>query len=682
MALRAYFILAALVGSLLSVAFFRTSFVAHGAGQVSFTRAQADRGREVYARSCAACHGPLMTDGTATPVAGPQFQDKWSSAARSLDELFTLIRTTMPVGGGVGSLTTDEYLGVTAYILDRSGMSAGDRALTADPSVLMNARLAAVDATPGAATGWNIKSVVPDYQEGTRGRTPKAVGPTQAELLAAEGNRRDWLTHTHDFAGTRYSGLSQIAARNVSRLRVACSFQVGDSGGFQSGPVVYQGTMYFTAGWSTMAIDAATCRPKWRHDWPNALGGNPTHRGVAIKDGRVVRGTADGYLLALDATDGELLWSRKIADVNRGERITMPPLIYEDLIYIAPAMSENAIKGWVGAFRLDNGERVWRFNIVPEPGEPGFETWKQPKGFPVGGGGVWTPLSIDVQRGLLHVAATNPAPNFPAELRGGTNLYTNSVLALQLKTGKLVWYDQMVSEDDHDWDLTQVAPLYRATIDGQKRDLMATVGKDGILRVVDRETKKRLFETPVTTIENVDAPVTNTGTRTCPGVFGGVEWNGPAYHPGVGILVVPAVDWCYTFFTSDTIRFVPGVNFLGGTVKADPTSQGWVSAVDAATGKVRWRYRSTKPVVGAVTATAGGLIFAGELTGDLIALDAATGAVRFRHNTGGPVGGGIVSYEAGGTQYIAVASGHPSRFWVDRFPGAATITVFALDGGR
>ena len=675
---RAYSICAAL----LSVVILHPSLAAQGAGQVSFTRAQVEQGREVYARHCASCHGPQMTDGSAAPVAGPQFREKWSSASRSLDELFTLVRTTMPTAGGDRSLTTDEYLAVTAYILESNGMSAGDRALTADRSVLVNMRLAAVADTPSAATGWNIKSVVPDYQEGARGRIPKAVGPTQAELLAAEGNRRDWLTHTHDFAGTRYSGLTQIDAGNVSRLRVACSFQVGDLSGFQSGPVVYQGTMYFTAGWSTMAIDAATCRPKWRHDWPNALGGNPTHRGVAIKDGRVVRGTADGYLLALDAADGELLWSRKVADVNRGERITMPPLIYEDLIYIGPGVSENAIKGWVGAFRLDNGQRVWRFNIVPEPGEPGFETWKQPEGFPVGGGGVWTPLSIDAQRGLLHVAATNPVPDFPAALRGGTNLYTNSALALQLKSGKLIWYDQLVPEDDHDWDLTQVAPLYRATIDGQRRDVMATVGKDGILRIVDRETKKRLFETPVTTIENVDAPVTNTGTRACPGSLGGVQWNGPAYHPGEGILVVPAVDWCSTFFTSDTIRFVPGVNFHGGTVKRDATSQGWVTAVDASTGQVRWRHRSPKPVVGAVTATAGGLIITGELTGDLIVLDSATGAVRFRHNTGGPVGGGIVSYEAGGTQYIAVASGRPSRFWVDQFPGAATITVFALDGAR
>ena len=157
--------------------------------------------------------------------------------------------------------------------------------------------------------------------------------------------------------------------------------------------------------------------------------------------------------------------------------------------------------------------------------------------------------------------------------------------------------------------------------------------------------------------------------------FGGVQWNGPAYHPGPNVLVVPAVDWCFTFFLADTVKFVPFQNYLGGRVVADTLRQGWLTAVDASTGAVRWRYRSPRPMVAAVTATAGGLLFAGELTGDLIALDAATGEVRYRHFTGGQVGGGIVTYDVGGTQYVAVASGTTSGFWADRFPGSR-LTVF------
>lgn len=644
------------------------------ASELSFTQAQVAQGASVYSRSCASCHGGDLTSGAATPLAGPGFRERWFRPGKSLADLHSVVQTTMPKGAE-GSLTAGQYFAVTAYVLERNGVPARGRPLEGNWAALARVSLAGGVVSSASSGGWVVRPVVPDVQRGTRER-PLGRGPSQGDLHAVPD--QDWLTHTRDLAGTRYSPLAQITAANVDRLRVACVFQVGEPGGFQTGPVIHDGTMYITTAWVTIALDAATCRPKWRHDWPRSLDGNPGYRGVAIRDGYVVRGTWDGYLVALDAADGQLLWSRRIADASRGERITMPPIIHHGLIYVGPAVSENAIRGWVGAFRLEDGERVWRFNVVPEPGEPGAETWIQPKDFPVGGGGVWTPFSIDAQRGLLHVAATNPAPDFPADLRGGTNLYTNSALALDLATGRLRWYDQMVPEDDHDWDLTQVSPLYRAAIGGQMRDLMATAGKDGMLRVLDRETRKRVFEAPVTTIHNAEAPVTRAGTRACPGVLGGVEWNGPAFHPGANILAVPAVDWCSTFFLADTVRFTPGQNYLGGTVRMDSTARGWITAVDASTGAIRWRHESSRPVVAAVTATAGGLIFGGELTGDFIALDAHTGAVRFRHFTGGPVGGGIASYAVSGTQYVAVASGRPSGFWVDQFPGAATITVFAL----
>ena len=233
--------------------------------------------------------------------------------------------------------------------------------------------------------------------------------------------------------------------------------------------------------------------------------------------------------------------------------------------------------------------------------------------------------------------------------------------------------------DNHDWDLTHASPLYRATIGGKERNLIGTVGKDGILRVLDRDSHTRLFETPVTTIANTTAPVTPAGTRACPGLVGGVEWNGPTYHPGLNLLVVPAVDWCSTFYVDPDIRFVPGQIFLGGRNVSDKESQGWITVVDAATGSVRWKYRSPRPVVGAVTATAGGLILAGELTGDFMAFDARSGDVGYRFNTGGPIGAGIVTYEVSGRQYIAVASGRPSRFWMQEHTGNPTIMVFALD---
>ncbi|MDP1858594.1 MAG: PQQ-binding-like beta-propeller repeat protein [Gemmatimonadaceae bacterium] len=645
----------------------------------SFLAAQSEHGRALYAQHCASCHGAQLTGGSASPLAGQSFQSRWAQPSRSLDDLFYVMRTSMPFGAG-GTLSNDEYLALLAFMLEQNGQPAGARALVSDRVTLGAARIVATAAAAPRTTPARIA----DFVTGSRGLSPVATGPTNDDLLRAPGGGRDWLTHTRDYAGSRYSPLAQITASNVSRLHVACVFQVGVNAAFQTGPVVHDGTMYLTASFSTIAIDAATCRPRWRHDWaPTVPGtGGLANRGVAVKDGRVVRATADGFLLALDAASGTLLWARRVSDATTGEMISMPPLVYDDLIFVGPAVSEFGIRGWIGAFRLSDGERVWRFNIVPKPGEPGAETWKQNSDIPIGGGAVWTPLSLDPISEILYVPAANPAPDFPVALRGGTNLYTNSIIALHLRSGKLAWYDQIVPLDDHDWDLTQVSPLYRATVRGKARNLVATAGKDGVLRVIDRESHERMFEATLTTITNTKAPVTTAGTHACPGVFGGVQWNGPTYHPGANMLVTPAVDWCARFILADTVKFVPFQNYLGGSVVLDTVQGGWITGVDASTGAVKWRYRSTRPVVAAVTATAGGVVFAGELTGDLVALDVVTGAVRFRHYTGGQVGGGIVTYQAGGRQFVAVASGTTSPYWAERFSGSPTITVFALDGVR
>jgi alcohol dehydrogenase (cytochrome c) len=218
-------------------------------------------------------------------------------------------------------------------------------------------------------------------------------------------------------------------------------------------------------------------------------------------------------------------------------------------------------------------------------------------------------------------------------------------------------------------------------VGGKARNLVATTGKDGVLRVVDRDSHARLFATPITTLTNADAPVTTKGTHVCPGVFGGVQWNGSAFHPGANVLVTPSVDWCATFALDDSVKFVPFQMYLGGDAKPDTAWGGWITAVDASTGAMRWKHKSDAPMIGAVTTTAGGLVFAGELNGDFLAMDAATGAVRYRFNTGGAIGGGIVTYDVNGTQYVAVASGRPSPFWAKAHPGSPTIVVFSLPKG-
>lgn len=508
---------------------------------------------------------------------------------------------------------------------------------------------------------------------------PTGGGPTQEELNNAGNATRDWLYHTHDYSGSRFVDLEQINTNNAATLRPACVYQVGGESNFQTGPIVYRGTMYVTTTRDTVALDASTCRPQWRYNWvPRAGEVWRNNRGAAIKDGYLVRGTTDGYLLALNAATGALVWAVKVADARQGETLTMAPLVYEDLVLIGPAGSENGISGWVGAFRLRDGSPVWRFQTVPGAVRAGSESWRNPRGIKLGGGAIWTPFTLDEKTGELFVAVTNPAPDFAAGLRQGDNRYTNSVVVLDVHTGKLLWYRQMVPNDAHDWDLTQVNPLFQARIDGRDRRLLATVGKDGKLRTVDRDSHKVLYTTPVTTIKNTEVPVTTKGVVACPGALGGVEWNGPAYNRELNMLYVNAVDWCAKYTLAQSIRHIPGRIYMGGSYDFVPESQGWLTAVNAASGKIQWKYRSSRPMVSAVTTTSGNVVFTGELTGDFLVLDARNGRELYRFNTGGAIGGGLVTYEQAGKQYVAVMSGKPSPFWTDLISGAPTVFLFAL----
>jgi alcohol dehydrogenase (cytochrome c) len=589
-----------------------------------------------------------------------------------VDDLDYMIRNTMPKDAA-GTLSAEQYTEVLSYILQQNGYPPGKKMLQAGSPRMKQTRLRfgiAPELTAAPA---------PQRIQGDPAAVPNGAGPTQEELNQAANSTRNWLYITHDYSGKRYVPLDQINVKNAAQLRPVCVNQLGGTSNFQSGPIVYHGIMYVTTDRDTMALDAVNCRQKWRYSWvPRTSEAWRNSRGVAIKDGYLVRGTPDGYLLALNANTGALVWAVKAANARLGEAFTMPPLIYDGLVVIGPAGSENAVSGWVGAFRLKDGAPVWKFNTVPGAVREGSKTWHNPNKIKLGGGALWTPLSLDVKNGELFVAVGNPAPDFAANLRPGENLYTNSVVVLDIHTGKLLWYKQTLANDAHDWDMSQVSPLFQEKINGRDARLVATVGKDGILRTIDRDSHEVLYATPVTTIKNADVPLTREGVVVCPGSFGGVEWNGPALNPGLNMLYVNAVDWCYKFTLADTVRHIPGRVYLGGTILAMPESAGWLTAVDASTGKIKWKYHSKRPMVGAVTTTSGDVVFTGELTGDFLVLDARDGKELYRFNTGGGIGGGIVTYKEAGKQYVAVMSGKPSRFWINDIVGAPTVFLFAL----
>ena len=506
-------------------------------------------------------------------------------------------------------------------------------------------------------------------------------GPTQDELTKAAASTRDWLYASKDYTGQRFVKLSQINSKNAKDLRPICIIRSDNATPTQTNPLVYKGVMYVTFDTSVAAIDAATCRSRWVYKW-DAKGRrvlSPANRGVAIKDGVVVRGTADGYLIALDMAKGQLLWSREIASAESSQYLSMPPLIFEDMVIYGPAGADWGAKNWVGAFKLSTGEPVWKFNLIPDDNEPGADTWKDPKSRLHGGGSLWTPLALDAGRGILYLPVGNPAPDFFGEVREGANLYTNSAVALDVRTGKLLWYRQFISNDVHDSDLSQVSPIFSTTFGGKTRNVMSVSGKDGMLYLLDRDTRETLYSVEITTRKNIDAKPTVEGVHRCPGLLGGMEWNGPAYNPLTKTLFVAAVDWCGTFTkTADKPEFTQFAHYYGGSVTPDPRDQakGWLTALDSTTGKVRWKKQWPTPLVAAITATSGGVLFTGDLDSNFLVLDAANGNTLYKFNTGGTVGGGVVSYEIDGKQYVATTSGVVSGFFGGH--GTSAIIVFAL----
>lgn len=509
---------------------------------------------------------------------------------------------------------------------------------------------------------------------------PLGRGPTGDELLKASSDPQSWLYASKDYEGARYVASRQITSASAPHLRPVCIYRSTNVGATQSNPLVYKGIMYFTIDEATVAIDAVSCRQRWMYTWALKDGAlSKVSRGVALKDGRLVRGTPDGYLIALNMTDGSLLWSRKIADSKSGQYLSMPPLIFEDSIIYGPAGADWGAKNWIGAFNLDTGEPRWRFNLIPDANEPGAETWKNPSALQHGGASLWTPLSLDANKGVLYVPVGNPSPDFYAPARPGDDLYTNSAVALDVRTGKLLWFHQFGPADNHDRDLSQVSPLFSIATNGRQRDLIAISGKDGLLRVLDRESHAQLYEIPITSRTNWDAPPTPQGTHSCPGLLGGMEWNGPAYGRDTHALYVATVDWCGTFTkTEQPPQFTVNAHYYGGAVSPDPREQarGWLQAIDAATGKVRWKEQWPTPLVAGITATAGGLLFTGDLEDNFLAIDANTGKTLYAFNTGGSVGGGVISYEIQGKQYVAAMSGAVSGFFGGS--GPAAVVIFAL----
>ena len=494
---------------------------------------------------------------------------------------------------------------------------------------------------------------------------------------AGEPTDNEWRVYNNGYDGQRYAPLSQINTGNVKSLTQICSLKIADAGAFQAGPLVIGGIIYITAATTTVALDAKDCAERWRSDYtPEAPVSVPVNRGAAFLDGRLYRGTVDGRLLAIDADNGHVIWKKVVTDATKGESLTSAPIAWHRLVFIGTGGGDLGIKGKMMAFDAIDGHEVWRFDTIPTGNETGADTWKVKETALTGGGGMWSSYTLDTKTGELFIPVGNPAPALNPAYRPGQNLFTNSVVVLNAATGTLKWWYQVKSPDGVDHDVG-AAPMLYSNSKGQK--VVAIAGKDGYAYGVDRSTHKLLFKTATTTIKNEGRDPTPEGFMVCPGLSGGTKWNGTAFDPVRNAIFVPATDWC-NFLKLATPAYVPGKPFWGGSFEFDQTpgaQTGWINALDADTGAIRWRYH-TETVTGApVTPTAGGIVFTGDAKGHFLVLDSSTGALLSQIQMSGPLAGGMVTYMDGGKQYVALTTGNISRSAAEMV-GVPTLVIMGL----
>jgi PQQ-dependent dehydrogenase (methanol/ethanol family) len=467
-----------------------------------------------------------------------------------------------------------------------------------------------------------------------------------------------WPSYNNRLNGQRFSPLKQVTPENAAQLGEVCRVQIDGPTSYHSGLVVVDGVIYTNTGRETVALDATTCAVRWKVSHASEEGSySPSSRGLAVMGGRVFRGTGDTRLIALDAATGKLLWKNVIGEPGLGEGASAAPLAWQGVVYMGIAGSELGVRGRVMAFDAATGKELWRFNTIPMGNETGAETWKRKDSAKTGGGGVWGALSLDVTTGELFVPVGNPWPDIDMGYRPGDNLFTDSVVVLDARTGALKWWHQVAPADWQDLDLVAAPLLYR---DSRIRDLVVIAGKDGYVTAIDRDTRKVVFRTPVTTVEHIYLKPTPEGSKMCPGYAGGVEWNGPGLDLANKLLVTGAVDVCFMVKLGKT-EYVPGQASFGGTIEPVGDATGWITAIDSETGEVRWKYHAEKPVVAGVTPTAGGVTFAGDLAGNLLVFNTKTGQLVHKGRAGGAMAGGLVTYDIGGKQYVAFAAGNISR---------------------
>jgi PQQ-dependent dehydrogenase (methanol/ethanol family) len=539
---------------------------------------------------------------------------------------------------------------------------------------------------------------------GTMDSTAIARADSQMRGIIADSGQ--WPLYGRGYDNTRYSTLTQVTSGNVSGLTLAWKYNTGIKHAFEATPVVVNGTMYVSTPINhIIALDARTGQKKW--EYAQELGTTvhccgPVNRGVAYYDGKVFMGTLDGKLVAVDASTGQRAWEVTVADDDR-YAIDGAPTAVDGKVITGVSGGEYGIRGFVDAYDANTGQRIWRFYSIPSPEDGGWwGNWSETDAFgtsvhrnvqrekqdsaqyadawKVGGGGVWQHPAVDLQRRLVIFNVGNPSPDLDGSVRPGDNLYTNSLVAIDLDTGKHRWHFQTIPHDV--WDLDAASPVVLLDVrdsSGATRPAVAHAGKTGWVYIVDRETGRPIRRSDAFVPQaNMFAQPTREGTRMLPGANGGSEWSPTAYDPQTGYLYVLGLHQPMLYkVASEELK--PPAFWLGGAfVGTGEPQYGLFSAVDVNTGKIAWQKRMEKPLIGGALATAGGVVFMGNPSKEFLAFDAKSGNQLWRYQATGGVNGPPMTYMIDGTQYVAVVAGGVYQI---NAPRSDEVLVFSLNGG-
>ncbi|MDO8861942.1 PQQ-dependent dehydrogenase, methanol/ethanol family [Haliea sp. E1-2-M8] len=551
----------------------------------------------------------------------------------------------------------------------------------------------------------------------------KVVQVDGARVINADSEPGNWLVHGRTYEEQRYSPLVQINRNNVSRLGLAWEAPMDSHRGLEATPIVVDGVIYTTSTWSRVrALDARSGELLWEHDpgvdraWGKKLCCDVVNRGVAVWQGKVFVGTLDGYLVSLNAANGEQLWRvDTLVDRDKFYSITGAPRIVKNRVIIGNGGAEFEVRGYISAYDADTGKLDWRFFTVPGSATGPFEnpelelaaaTWSPDSNWQGGGGTAWDSMAYDPELDLLYVGTGNGGPwsHYTRSPGGGDNLYLASILALRPDSGHLVWHYQTTPGDSWDYTATQHMILADLMIDGRQRQVLMQAPKNGFFYVLDRSNGELISAEKyvyVNWASHVDpesgrpvltglADYSEQARYVFPSAAGGHNWQPMSYSPDTGLVYIPARDAGWVHNQAGDKWFELGVDNLGELAEGQdiPPSRGYLKAWDPVTQELAWQKETANIWNGGALATAGGVVFHGTATGHFYALNDQSGEVLLEL----PIGTGMIappiSYAVDGRQYIAVMAGWGGPAFntlggdeaLLAFENAGRLLVFALDG--